>query len=83
MNDLLYALGYRLKTQTPLYETHLHEDHATPGFIRALASGLAVYGWKRSHDALRTFHDAAGRTLEIEPGGDVEGHYLHIVAPGV
>lgn len=79
--DILYDLGYRPEDDswdTDGRLTYMHDDDADRNFLFILRQRLAFLGWHRDTKALRTFrHETTGEIIEIEPGGDSDGHLLH------
>lgn len=64
--------------------TYMHEDEATRAYLITLRGILARQGWHRDVHALRTFrHELTRNIIEIEPGGDCPGHYLHLMKASV
>lgn len=81
LEDTLTMLGYRPEDDawdTDGRRTYIHDDDATRAYLTTLRGILARQGWYRDQHELRTFRNASGQILEIEPGGsDTSGHYLH------
>jgi hypothetical protein len=81
IHDLLFAQGYRLVEDawsTKGRVTYIHDDDADRGHLANLARVLGSVGWSKNSDKLRSFANATGEEIEIEPGGaDTTGHFLH------
>jgi hypothetical protein len=82
IHDLLLVEGYRLIEDAWSEHgrrTYIHDDDASPAFVRMLAAKLRSVGWDIDRNNLRTLrHSVSGEIIELEPGGpDTSGHFLH------
>jgi hypothetical protein len=58
--------------------TYSHDDDADLDFVRVFSGVLSRCGFDRHPNKLRTFvHFATGEVIEIESGGEADGHLLH------
>jgi hypothetical protein len=83
--DTLFILGYRPEDDSWASDgrrTYIHDDDATRAFLITLRGILARQGWRRDGHVLRALYHPSGLRIEIEPGGDATGHFLHIFAAG-
>jgi hypothetical protein len=81
LEQMLFDLGYRLTDdawESDGRRTYIHDDDADRTHLKALRQALGILGWSADRSKLRSFSNAAGEEIEVEPGGsDVTGHFLH------
>jgi hypothetical protein len=84
MHEVLVSNGYKLIDDAWGAHgrlTYVHDDDADRQHLAALTRAVALRGWVRSHDELRTYlHPATNEIIEVEPGGaETSGHFLHLM----
>jgi hypothetical protein len=87
LQDTLYLLGYRPEDdswETDGRRTYIHDESATNAVMKILDGVLIRLGWRKHPARLRTYcHWKTSELVEIEPGGDASGHYLHHMKPEI
>jgi hypothetical protein len=84
--ETLHDLGYRLIEDCWDIQgrrTYIHDDDVTRDHLTLLNRMLGPSAWRRHPDRLRAYLHENGELIEIEPGGDASGHYLHHMMPQV
>lgn len=79
LDETLLILGYRPEDdswETDGRRTYIHDDNTSRAWMTSITSIFGRPGWTRSGNLFR--HDT-GLLIEIEPGGDASGHYLHLM----
>jgi hypothetical protein len=81
LEELIYEIGYRPEDDSWDVDgrrTFVHDDDASRQFLMAFRNIIAIEGWVVDLTTLRKFrHPASGEIIEIEPGGNCDGHLLH------